>query len=149
MELDWSTTLSSYDLSTHPFAKLRMPSRQERRRAERDAAKRAPAKAAGAEGPAARVDVTKRPLGDWKTQAADPWLLLNALGVEILKLRVAEGDREAQWTQGCLLRVPAGGGAGMAQGASGRSTQADAGLARCTAQFPVAHKTEMRCGTFS
>jgi len=52
-----------------------MPSRQERRKAERDAAKRAPARAgaAGAAGAAAAIaNLNVNPLGDWKTQAADP-----------------------------------------------------------------------------
>ena len=54
-----------------------MPSRQERRKAERDAAKRPPAKsgAGGAAGAAAaRVGVNVIPLGDWTTQAEDPYV---------------------------------------------------------------------------
>jgi hypothetical protein len=64
---------------------VRMPSRQERRKAERDAAKRAPAQAgaAGAGGAtAARANVNVNPVGEWKTQAEDPGLLLQALGAE-------------------------------------------------------------------
>ena len=51
------------------------PSRQERRRAERDAEKRTPAQA-GATGAAtaARADVYVSPLGDWTTQADDPFV---------------------------------------------------------------------------
>ena len=60
--------------------RLKMPSRQERRKAERDAAKRAPgqAGAAGATGAAgtaaaaARTNVDVHPIGDWTTQAEDP-----------------------------------------------------------------------------
>jgi len=54
-----------------------MPSRQERRKAERDAAKRAPARAGagGAAGAvAARTDVNVNSLGDWTTQAEDPYV---------------------------------------------------------------------------
>ena len=50
-----------------------MPSRQERRKAERDAAKRAPAKT-GAGGAAAGANVNVIPLGDWTTQAEDPYV---------------------------------------------------------------------------
>jgi hypothetical protein len=74
-----------------------MPSRQERRKAERDAAKRAPAKsgAAGAAGAAtALANVNVNPLGDWSTQAGDPWVLLNALGAEVVKRKAAQGDRQ-------------------------------------------------------
>jgi len=63
-------------------------SRQERRKAERDAAKRKPAQAgtagaagaAGAEGAAgaaaalANMNVNVIPLGDWTTQAEDPYV---------------------------------------------------------------------------
>jgi len=54
-----------------------MPSRQERRKAERDAAKRAPGQAGaggagGAAAAGAHVNVT--PLGDWTTQAEDPYV---------------------------------------------------------------------------
>ena len=54
------------------------PSRQERRKAERDAAKRAPTKAgAGGAGGAAAAPANlnvNHPLGDWTTQAADPFV---------------------------------------------------------------------------
>jgi len=61
------------------------PSRQERRKAERDAAKRAPARsgAGGAGGAAAAraagaaaalANLTVNPLGDWTTQAEDPYV---------------------------------------------------------------------------
>jgi len=67
-----------------------MPSRQERRKAERDAAKRAPANTGGAGAATARAPVV--PLGNWKTQTANPSLLLTALGAKILKERADEGD---------------------------------------------------------
>ena len=54
-----------------------MPARQERRKAERDAAKRAPAQAgaAGAAGGAAALaNLNVNPLGDWTTQAEDPFV---------------------------------------------------------------------------
>ena len=54
-----------------------MPSRQERRKAERDAAKRAPAQAGagGAAGAAAALaNLNVDPLGDWTTQAEDPFV---------------------------------------------------------------------------
>jgi len=61
-----------------PGCSLRqMPSRQERRAAERDAAKRAPAQAGagGAGGAAAALaSVDVNPLGDWTTQAEDPYV---------------------------------------------------------------------------
>ena len=53
------------------------PSRQERRKAERDAAKRTPARAgaAGAAGAAAALaNLNVTPLGDWTTQAKDPYV---------------------------------------------------------------------------
>ena len=71
-----------------------MASRQERRKAERDAAKRALAQAGamGAGGAAsARTNVDVNPVGDWTTQAADPFALVQALGVEIVNQRVDEG----------------------------------------------------------
>ena len=131
-----------------------MPSRQERRQAERDAAKRAPAKsgaggAGGAGGDAAaRADVNVNPLGDWTTQNGDPLVLFRSLGYEVVKQRAAEGEGEAQFSQGCLFIVSrADGGLGTPLGGSGRSPQADVGLELCTAQFPVAHYNEThRCG---
>jgi hypothetical protein len=128
-----------------------MPSRQERRKAERDAAKRAPAKAGagGAAGAAAaRTDVNVTPLGDWRTQAADPAALIRALGAEVVKKRAAKGEAEAQFSQGCQLVVAADGAAGTTMGATGRSTamgangrspKGDIGLELCTEQLPVSH----------
>ena len=124
----------------------RMPlSRQERRRAERDAAKRAPAQAGATGAAAALANVNLNPLGDWTTQAADPAALRRALGAQNVKRMAGEGDREAQWSQGHRLLSEAG-AAGTPMGLT-RSTQADVGLALCTAQFPVAHHTEVegRC----
>jgi hypothetical protein len=114
-----------------------MPSRQERRKAERDAAKRAPAQAGAAGAAAARANVN--PLGGWTTQADDPALLLRALGAEVVKQRAAQGDREAQFSAGCLRVAEADGTAGEHLGAGGRSSKADVGLALRTAQFPVSH----------
>jgi hypothetical protein len=130
-----------------------MPSRQERRQAERDAAKRAPrAGAAGAAGAtAALADLNVNAGGDWTTQAEDPWVLLRALGAEIVRQRAREGDREAQWSRGHWLMCEAAGGGhlnvGERIGAAGRSPKADVGLALSTGRgiFP----TEMRLGNFS
>jgi len=65
-----------------------MPSRQERRTATRDAAKRAPSQtgaggAGGAGGAAAavanvNVNVNVNSVGDWTTQAADPYVLMRS-----------------------------------------------------------------------
>jgi hypothetical protein len=80
-----------------------MPSRQERRQAERDAAKRAPAKAGAASaGPAgagggaatARANVNMNPVGDWTTQAEDPYVLFHAIGAHVVKQRARAGDRQ-------------------------------------------------------
>ena len=122
------------------------PSRQERRKTERDAAKRAPrAGAAGTAGAAAALaNLNVNARGDWTTQAEDPWVLVRALGAGILKHRAGEGDREAQYSQGYSLMSDAG-VPGTPLGAAGRSPKADVGLALCTALFPVAHPTEMRC----
>jgi hypothetical protein len=72
-----------------------MASRQERRKAERDADKRAPAQAgaAGAGGAAAALadlNVNVNPVGDWTTQAADPYELFRAHGAQIVKHRAGE-----------------------------------------------------------
>ena len=108
-----------------------MPSRQERRKAERDAAKRAPgqAGAAGARGAAAaRTHVHANPVGDWTTQAKNPWLLLDALGDDVVKRMVRAGDREAQWSLGYQLVSEADGPTATNLGAGGRSPKADVGL---------------------
>jgi hypothetical protein len=116
-----------------------MPSRQERRKAERDAAKRAPVQA-GAAGAgcaaAACANVVTNPVGDWTTQASDPYVLIRALGADVVKHRAGAGDRGAQYSQGYKLVREADGGAGPRLGAGGRSPKADVGFALCTAQFP-------------
>jgi hypothetical protein len=64
------------------------------------------------------------PPGDWRTQAGDPSLLVNALGLEIVKQRVAEGDMEALFSLGgYMLKAEAG--------AVGRTPQVQVGLAVC------------------
>jgi len=117
-----------------------MPSRQERRKAERDAAKRAPgqAGAAGAGGAAAAsANLNVNPVGDWTTQAADPFALIQALGVEIVKQRAGAGDGEAQRSRGYRLVNAADGAAGATNmGASGRSPMADVRFALRPAHFP-------------
>jgi hypothetical protein len=120
-----------------------MPSRQERRKAERDAAKRAPARsgaagiagAAGAAGAAraaaALANLNVNQLGDWTTQTDDPKALLQALGVRVVIQMAAEGDRAAQFSQGCNLIAELA-GEGLS-GAAGRSPQVEVGLAHtCT-----------------
>jgi len=115
-----------------------MPSRQERRAAERDAAKRAPGQA-GAEGAGgaaaalANLNVHVNPVGDWTTQAADPGVLLETLGIDVLKRRAEAGDREAQFSWGCAVLSAANGGAGT-MGAR-RSPAADVGLAPSPTRF--------------
>ena len=115
-----------------------MPSRQERRKAERDAAKRAPdqAGAAGAGGAAAalaNLNVNVNPVGDWTTQAEDPGVLLETLGIETLRRRAKAGDMEGQFSWGCAVLSAANGGAGTI-GAL-QSLTADVGLAL----FPIPH----------
>ena len=88
--------------------------------------------------------MTCRAISAWP----DPSALLDALGDEVVKLRAGEGDREAQWSLGYSLMSEAG-VAGTPLGAAGRSPKADVGMARCTAQSPVAHQNETRRGTFS
>ena len=114
---------------------VRMPSRQERRKAERDAAKRKPgqagartaAGAAGAAGAAAALaNLSVDPGGDWTTQAADPVAMLDALGAEVVKQKADAGDREAQWSLGCLLMAEASPTLSLS-GAAGRSPQAKVG----------------------
>ena len=118
-----------------------MPSRQERRKTERDAAKAlAKAGAAGAAGAtAALANLNVNPLGDWTTQTEDHSVLFQALGPQVVIQMAAQGDRGAQYSQGCWLMVEAN---GFAVVAADRSPQADVGFALCTAQFQVAHKTE-------
>ena len=66
-----------------------------------------------------------------------------------MKQRADEGDRDAQYSQGCELMGAAGGYTGV-MGAAGRSPKANVGLALYhTTQFPVARMAEMlrRCVT--
>ena len=138
-------------LAQHPVDLGPMPSRQERRRAERDAAKRAPgpAGAGGAGGAAAaleNVHVNVNPVGDWTTQEADPEVLFRALGAENVKRKAAEGDGQAQFSQGSVLVCLAEGN-GVLMGTGGRSPMADVGSTLSTEVFAVAHWTEARrCG---
>ena len=88
--------------------------------------------------------MTCRTISAWP----DPSALLSVLGAQVVERRAAEGDREAQYSMGYRLMSEAR-VAGTPLGAGGRSPKADAGLARCTAQFPVAHQTEMRRVTCS
>ena len=68
------------------------------------------------------------PVGDWTTQAEEPFVLFNALGAEIVKQRAGEGDREAQRSLGYRLVSEADGGAGTPPlGTAGRSPKADVG----------------------
>jgi hypothetical protein len=123
---------------TSLISRSSMPSRQERRKAERDAAKRAPrADAAGAAGAAAALgNLGMNVGGDWTTQAEDPWVLIRAVGAEIVRQRARAGDREAQFSQGYKLVSDADEGVGTMLGEGGRSPKADVGFALCTAQFP-------------
>ena len=94
----------------------------------RDAAKRAPAQAGASGAGAARANVNVNPVGDWTTQAADPTLLLLALGTENVKQRAISGDREAKWSLGCRFMSEAKRAAGTPLGASWRrSPKADVG----------------------
>ena len=76
----------------------------------------------------------------WRAMFAwpDPSALFEALGVEVVRLRAAAGDRDAQWILGWQLVREADGDA-RPLGAAGRSPQADVGLALCTDTCPVAH----------
>jgi len=109
-------------------------SRQERRRDERDAAKRAPragaAGAAGATGAAAALaNLNVSPVDDWTTQTEDPWVLVRALGAEVVKRRAGEGERDAQFSLGYRLLLEEGGSTESAPSAGDRSTKAYVGLA--------------------
>jgi len=88
--------------------------------------------------------VNVNPGGDWTTQAADPDVLVRALGAEMVKLRARAGDREAQFSLGYRLVNDAESGDGTPLGTT-RSPKTDVGLSHCTAQVPVAHKTEIAC----
>jgi TPR repeat protein len=75
------------------------------------------------------------------------WALFRALGAATVERKAREGDGAAQYSQGCMLmRKVEGaveGGEGAPLGTAGRSPMADVGLTSYTAQFPVAHKTEL------
>ena len=77
----------------------------------------------------------------WRAISAWPYpsALFEALGAEVVKQRAANGEGEAQFTQGCMLVSRADGGDGSPLGSSGRSPQADVGLELCTALISVAH----------
>jgi hypothetical protein len=63
-----------------------------------------------------------------------------------VKQRAANGEGEAQFSQGCLLVNEADGHVGLL-GASGRSPLADVGLEFSTYVWRTAHPTEARrCG---
>jgi len=79
--------------------------------------------------------MTWRAISAWSYASA----LFEALGTEVVQQRAAQGEGEAQFSQGCLLVDRADGNAGF-MGASGRSPMADVGLALFTAQYPVAHQ---------
>jgi hypothetical protein len=81
----------------------------------------------------------------WRTTSAWPELsaLTRALGAEVVKQMAAEGDGEAQYSQGCLLASAAGGNVGM-MGAGGRSPMADVGLALSIYTFRVPHRAQAR-----
>jgi len=73
----------------------------------------------------------------------DPSVLFEALGIEGVTQRAAEGDREAQWSLGYALVGGVGGADGGAENIRARvedRRMSDVGFALCTAQFPVAHR---------
>jgi hypothetical protein len=91
--------------------------------------------------------VNINPVGDWTTQAEDPFVLFRALGEEIVIQQVIAGDREALFSVGFSLVSEADGATGTPLGAAGRSPKADVGLALCTDKFPATHqKATRRCG---
>ena len=90
-----------------------MPSRQERRKAERDAAKvttkAAAAGAVGARGATStRAHANVTPLGDWRTQTEDPFMLSRAVGANVVKQMADAGDGAAQYSLGRVLIQDAG-----------------------------------------
>jgi hypothetical protein len=70
--------------------------------------------------------------------SVSPW-------VQVVIRMAAEGDRAAQYSQGCWLVAEAN-GFDVELDAADRSPKADAGLVLCTAQCPVAHNTELVVG---
>ena len=99
-----------------------MPSRQAERR-----------KAAAA---AALALANADPVDDWTTQTEDPWALFRVLGAENVYWKAAQGDREAQFSQGFGLVYEADGAAGeteaTALGTAGSTPRADVGMVFCT-----------------
>jgi TPR repeat protein len=72
----------------------------------------------------------------------DPSALFEALGAEAVKQRAAEGEGEAQFSQGC--RLVCEGDDGVSMGAGGRTPMADVGPILSTEVFQVDHRTEVR-----
>jgi len=68
---------------------------------------------------------------------------LEGHGAEAVKQRAAEGEGEAQFSQGCRLVCEADGDAGLTS-AGGRSTIAEVGSKLSTEVFRVGHWTEAR-----
>jgi len=79
-------------------------------------------------------DVNVNPLGDWTTQQGNPHVTLRALGVEIVKQKADDGDREAQYSLGFRFASEVGEGAGEL-GMANRSPKAEAGLTLCADTF--------------
>ena len=78
-----------------------------------------------------------RAISAWPCSSA----LHRAIGGENLHRRAAEGDAEAQFSQGFLLisaMTP-----GMPMGSGGSSPEGDVGLAHRTDELPVVHMTEI------
>ena len=72
----------------------------------------------------------------------DPSALLEAIDIEVVKQKAAEGDREAQFSHGYLLVMASGGPAGEGCeeiGTVDRLPKLEVGLALGTAWFSVAH----------
>ena len=91
---------------------------------------------------AALANLRVNPGGDWTTQAGNPYVLIDAIGAEILKQKADEGDRAAQFSLGVkLMSEEAEGGAVTLRDAAGK---AEVGLALCTDTTRHAHHTEMR-----
>jgi hypothetical protein len=70
-----------------------------------------------------------------------PWVLVRALGPDLVKQRAEEGDRAAQFSVACSFIGDASGALGY-HPAAGTSPSMDVGLhlALCTLQIPVAHQ---------
>jgi hypothetical protein len=86
--------------------------------------------AAGAAGAAsALANLNVDPGGDWTTQEEDPIALYQSLGAEMLKQKAVAGDREAQFSQGCVLLTEASTDDAGFSDVVGRSPKAQVGLA--------------------